>query len=80
MTKIEKFFNGVQTVPEHKYSLVPPFMGFIGNQNEQLTFRKKHKIHLLGVNDILAVNSGILQIVKTPCSPKTNSVEFMANN
>ena len=28
-------------------------------------FRKKHKLHLLGINSVLAVNSGILLGYKT---------------
>lgn len=52
------------SIPEHQYSLEPPFSGFIANQDDQLRFLKKHRIHLLGVNDILAVTSGILQKVK----------------
>ena len=52
------------SVPEHEYCIAPPFMGFIGNQDDQLTFLKKHKIHLWGVNNILSVNSGILQKLK----------------
>lgn len=51
------------SVPEHEYSL-PPFAGFIANQNEQLKFMKKYKLHLLGVNSVLAVDSGILLVCK----------------
>lgn len=47
--------------PEHTCSIVPPFRGFVGNQDEQLTFLKKHKLHLWGVNNIVSINSGILQ-------------------
>lgn len=53
------------SVPEHEYRITPPFMGFIGNQDDQLTFLKKHKLHLWGVNNILSVNSGILQKVSS---------------
>lgn len=51
------------SVPEHEYDLAP-FGSFVANQDEQLSFMKKHKIHLLGVNSVLAVNSGILIVVK----------------
>lgn len=51
------------SIPEHNYDLQPPFCGFIGNQDEQITFLKKHKLYLWGVNNILSVNSGILQKV-----------------
>ena len=49
--------------PDHDYSLQPPFMEFIGTQDEQLDYLKKHKLHLWGVNNVLCVNSGILQQV-----------------
>lgn len=55
------FFN--ISIPEYDYSIAPPFVGFIGNQDERIEYRKKHKIHLFGVNNILAINSGILQAV-----------------
>lgn len=55
------FFN--ISIPEHEYNLCPPFEGFIGNQDERIDFRRKHRIHLFGVNNILAINSGILQAV-----------------
>lgn len=58
------FFN--ISIPEHDYSIAPPFEGFIGNQDERIEFRRKHKIHLFGVNNILVVNSGILQAVASP--------------
>lgn len=58
------FFN--ISIPEHDYSIAPPFEGFIGNQDERIEFRKKYKIYLFGVNNILVVNSGILQAVASP--------------
>ena len=58
------------SVPEHSYSIAPPFMGFMGNQDEQLTFLKKHKLHLWGVNNIVSVNSGILQRVPSGLSSR----------
>ena len=51
------------SVPEHEYDL-SPFLGFVGNQDEQLTYRKKYKLHLLGVNSVLVVSSGILMTVR----------------
>lgn len=51
------------SIPDHNYSLEPPFMEFIGSQDEQLEYLKKHKLHLWGVNNVLCVNSGILQQV-----------------
>lgn len=58
------FFN--ISIPEHNFSIAPPFEGFIGNQDERIEFRKRHKIHLFGVNNILAINAGILQAVASP--------------
>ena len=51
------------SVPEHEYDMTP-FDGFVANQDDQLNFMKKHRIHLLGINSVLAVNAGILQAVK----------------
>lgn len=49
--------------PDHNYSIEPPFLEFIGTQDVQLEYLKKHKLHLWGVNNVLCVNSGILQQV-----------------
>ena len=51
------------SVPEHEYDLTP-FSSFTANQDEHLKFRKKYKLYLLGINSVLAVNSGILLAVK----------------
>lgn len=51
------------SVPEHEYDLAP-FCGFVANQDERLSFMRKHKIHLMGINSVLAVNAGILLAVK----------------
>ena len=45
-------------VPDH--SEKAPFSSFIATQDDQIKWRKKHKIHLLGHNDVLVVNEGIL--------------------
>lgn len=51
------------SIPEHDYNLAP-FSGFVASQDEQIKYRKEHRLHLLGVNSVLAVNSGILSVVK----------------
>lgn len=51
------------SAPEHNFDLAP-FNGFVANQDEQLEYLKKHKLHLLGINSVLVVNSGILLAVK----------------
>lgn len=44
------------------YSLNVPFSSFLISQSEQIEWRKKNKIQLLGYNDVLIVNEGILQV------------------
>ena len=39
-----------------------PFSSFLILQNEHIDWVKKNKIHLLGYNDVLIVNEGILQV------------------
>ena len=51
------------SMPEHDYDLTP-FSGFVANQNEQLEYMKKHKLHLLGINSMLVVSAGILLAVR----------------
>lgn len=51
------------SMPEHEYDLAP-FSGFVANQDEQLEFMSKHRLHLLGINSVLAVNNGILLAAK----------------
>lgn len=51
------------SMPEHDYDLTP-FSGFVANQDEQLEYMKKHKLHLLGINSVLAVSAGILLTVR----------------
>ena len=40
-----------------------PFVSFTSTQNDQIEWRKKNKIHLLGHNDVLVVNEGILNVL-----------------
>ena len=49
------------SVPDH--SNRAPFVSFTSNQNDQIQWRKKNKIHLLGHNDVLVVNEGILNVL-----------------
>lgn len=48
------------SVPDH--SERAPFVSFYATQDEQITWRKKNKVFLLGHNDILVINEGILQV------------------
>ncbi len=50
------------SIPEHS-DFPAPFCSFLTSQDERLSFLKEHRLHLLGVNSILAVNSGILLTV-----------------
>lgn len=44
------------------YSLNVPFSSFLFSQDEQIEWQKKNKVHLLGSNDVMIVNGGILQV------------------
>ena len=48
------------SIPDH--SDRAPFVSFYSTQDEQISWRKRNKIHLLGHNDVLVVNEGILQV------------------
>lgn len=48
------------SVPDH--SNRAPFISFISSQNDQIRWRKRNKIHLLGHNDVLVINAGILNV------------------
>ena len=48
------------SVPDH--SDRAPFVSFYSTQDEHIRWRKKNKIHLLGYNDVLVINEGILQV------------------
>lgn len=50
------------SIPEHS-DVFAPFSSFLTNQDEVIKHLKEHRLHLLGVNSILAVNSGILYAV-----------------
>lgn len=50
------------SVPDHSHRA--PFISFVSTQDEQIKWRKKNKIHLLGHNDVLVVNEGILQVLQ----------------
>ena len=56
----KSFFN--ISVPDH--SERTPFTSFVTTQNDKIEWLKKNKIHLLGHNDILVINEGILQVSK----------------
>lgn len=44
------------------FSPINPFSSFYITQDEQLKWIRKNKIHLLGYNDVLIINEGILQV------------------
>lgn len=48
------------SVPD--YSNRAPFVSFYSTQDEQIRWRKQNKIHLLGHNDVLVINAGILNV------------------
>lgn len=48
------------SIPDH--SNRAPFISFTSTQDEQLKWLKKNKILLLGHNDVLVVNEGILNV------------------
>lgn len=52
------------SVPEHS-DILAPFCSFMTNQDERIASLKKRRVHLLGVNSVLAVNSGILLTIPT---------------
>lgn len=56
--RVKTYFN--ISVPEHANRA--PFDAFMNSQDEKLEWLKKYKIHLLGYNDVVVVNKGILRV------------------
>ena len=48
------------SIPDH--SNRAPFISFYSTQNEQIRWRKQHHVYLLGHNDVLVINEGILNV------------------
>lgn len=46
------------SMPSHK---APPFDSFVVSQDERLRLKRKHNIIVLGVNEVVVVNKGILR-------------------
>lgn len=62
-----KLFNKRRTnsylnisVPDH--SIRAPFVAFCATQDDKIRWMRKKKIHLLGYNEVLVVNEGILTV------------------
>lgn len=52
------------SVPDH--SDKAPFTSFLLSQDDKISWCKEHKVHLLGVNDVVVINKGILQVSNVP--------------
>jgi len=48
------------SIPDH--SDRAPFVSFYATQDERIKWRKQNRLYLLGHNDVLVVNEGILQV------------------
>lgn len=48
------------SIPDHSYRT--PFVSFTATQDDQIRWRKKNRIHLLGHNEVLVINAGILMV------------------
>lgn len=57
-TKCKSFLN--ISMPKHGF--YTPFEAYLSLQDEKLEWLQKNKIKLMGVNDVLIINKGILQI------------------
>ena len=56
--KIKSYFN--ISIPD--YSNKAPFTSFSFSQNDKLEWMHDNKIKLLGYNDVLVINEGILNV------------------